>query len=58
MAGFECWKKDHDKSKRKFFGLPYILLHSLSHLLITVGLPRMRLPGQLDPGADLRRALR
>jgi hypothetical protein len=34
-AGFECWKKDHDKSKRKFFGLPYILLHSLSHLLIT-----------------------
>ena len=34
-AGFDCWKKDHDKSKRKFFGLPYILLHSLSHLLIT-----------------------
>ena len=34
-AGFGCWKKDHDKSKRKFFGLPYILLHSMSHLLIT-----------------------
>jgi hypothetical protein len=34
-AGFECWKKDHDKSHREFFGLPYILLHSLSHLLIT-----------------------
>jgi hypothetical protein len=34
-AGFECWKKDHDKSQRKFFGLPYILLHSLSHQLIT-----------------------
>ena len=34
-AGFDCWKKDHDKSKRKFFGLPYILLHSLSHQLIT-----------------------
>jgi hypothetical protein len=35
VAGFDCWKKDHDKSKRKFFGLPYILLHSLSHQLIT-----------------------
>jgi hypothetical protein len=34
-AGFECWKRDHEKSKRKFPGLPYILLHSLSHLLIT-----------------------
>ena len=34
-AGFDCWKKDHEKSRRKFFGLPYILLHSLSHLLIT-----------------------
>ena len=34
-GGFDCWKQDHDKSKRKFFGLPYILLHSLSHLLIT-----------------------
>ncbi len=35
MAGFDSWKDDHDKSKRKFFGLPYILLHSLSHQLIT-----------------------
>jgi hypothetical protein len=35
LAGFECWKEDHDKSKRKFFGLPYVLLHSLSHLVIT-----------------------
>ena len=34
-AGFECWKKDHEKSTRQFPGLPYILLHSLSHLLIT-----------------------
>jgi hypothetical protein len=34
-AGFECWKKDHEKSSRQFPGLPYILLHSLSHLLIT-----------------------
>ena len=35
VAGFDCWKKDHEKSKRKFFGLPYVLLHSLSHQLIT-----------------------
>ena len=28
-------KKDHDKSKRQFFGLPYILLHSLPHQVIT-----------------------
>jgi hypothetical protein len=34
-AGFDCWKKDHEKSHRKFPGLPYLLLHSLSHLLIT-----------------------
>ncbi len=35
LAGFECWKKDHDKSKKAFPTLPYIMLHSLSHLLIT-----------------------
>jgi hypothetical protein len=34
-AGFGCWLKDHEKSHRKFPGLPYILLHSLSHQLIT-----------------------
>jgi hypothetical protein len=34
-AGFECWKKDHEKSHRKFPGSPFLLLHSLSHLLIT-----------------------
>lgn len=34
-AGFDCWKKDHEKSTRQFFGLPYILLHSLSHQVIT-----------------------
>jgi hypothetical protein len=35
LAGFDCWKRDHEKSKRKFFGLSYVLRHSLSHLLIT-----------------------
>ena len=34
-AGFDCWKRDHEKSKRDFPGLPHILLHSLSHLLVT-----------------------
>ena len=34
-AGFDCWKGERHASKRKFPGLPYILLHSFSHLLIT-----------------------
>lgn len=34
-AGFACWQEDHQTSNRKFPGLPYVLLHSLSHLLIT-----------------------
>ena len=33
--GSSAGRRDHDKSKRKFSGLPYILLHSLSHQLIT-----------------------
>jgi Domain of unknown function (DUF1998) len=33
--GFACWKADHDKSGREFPGLAYVMLHSLSHLLIT-----------------------
>ena len=35
LKGFDCWKKDHDKSRREFPTLPYIMLHSLAHLLIT-----------------------
>jgi hypothetical protein len=34
-AGFEGWKQQHPQSKREFPGLPYFLLHSLSHLLLT-----------------------
>ena len=34
-AGFDCWKQDHEESGREFPKLPYIMLHSLSHLLIT-----------------------
>jgi len=35
QVGFELWKREHEESKREFPGLPYILLHSLSHLLLT-----------------------
>jgi hypothetical protein len=35
MAGFESWQKQHPSSHRQFPGLPYFLLHSLSHLLLT-----------------------
>jgi len=35
MKGFDAWLDEHSNSKRKFSGLPYLMLHSLSHLLIT-----------------------
>jgi len=35
QAGFEKWKKDHPGSGREFPGLPYYMLHSFSHLLLT-----------------------
>ncbi|MBV8359227.1 MAG: DUF1998 domain-containing protein, partial [Deltaproteobacteria bacterium] len=35
VAGFNAWRRSHPLSKTEFPGLPYILLHSLSHLLIT-----------------------
>jgi len=34
-AGFESWHEQHPHSHREFPGLPYFLLHSLSHLLLT-----------------------
>ena len=33
--GFEHWKKHHPGNEQVFPGLPYVFLHSLSHLLIT-----------------------
>ncbi len=33
--GFDCWKAERHGSKREFPGLPYILLHSFSHLLVS-----------------------
>lgn len=35
LAGFEAWQAAHPHSRREFPGLPYFLLHSLSHLLLT-----------------------
>jgi hypothetical protein len=35
LRGFDAWKAEHPGSKREFFGLPYIALHSLSHLVLT-----------------------
>ncbi len=34
-AGFDAWVAEHQGTHRRFPGLPYILLHSFSHLLIT-----------------------
>jgi hypothetical protein len=34
-AGFHAWVTEHQGTHRKFPGLPYIMLHSLAHLLIT-----------------------
>jgi hypothetical protein len=34
-AGFEGWEDQHPHSQRPFPGLPYYLLHSFSHLLLT-----------------------
>lgn len=35
LAGFDAWKHEHHGTKREFPGLPYLMLHSFSHLLIT-----------------------
>ena len=34
-AGFDCWKSEHQGSHREFPGLPYLMFHSFSHMLIT-----------------------
>ncbi len=35
MAGFDSWVERKGADKASFLGLPYVMLHSLSHLLIT-----------------------
>lgn len=34
-AGFQRWRDEHQGTHRLFPGLPYLMLHSFSHLLIT-----------------------
>ena len=34
-AGFQIWRADHKESRREFPGIPFYMLHSLSHLLVT-----------------------
>jgi hypothetical protein len=35
LGGFEVWKARKEKPSAEFAGLPYVMLHSLSHLMIT-----------------------
>lgn len=35
LTGFTLWQGEHKESTRNFPGVPYYLLHSLSHLLLT-----------------------
>lgn len=35
IRGFEVWKNEHRSTNRQFPGLPYVMLHSFAHLLVT-----------------------
>ncbi|WP_417730835.1 DrmB family protein [Rosistilla oblonga] len=35
QGGHTIWHEDHEKSSREYFGLPYYMLHSFSHMLLT-----------------------
>ena len=35
LQGFETWQQEHSSSTREFPGLPYFMLHSFSHMLVT-----------------------
>lgn len=35
IGGFDVWRQRRNKDAATFAGLPYILLHSLVHLMIT-----------------------
>lgn len=35
LAGFSRWQAEHEGTSRTFPGLPYYLLHSFSHMLVT-----------------------
>jgi len=36
LQGFKAWLAEHPKSQREFPGADYLMLHTLSHLLLTV----------------------
>jgi len=36
VQGFQCWQQEHPTSQRVFPGADYLLMHTLSHLLLTV----------------------
>ena len=54
LAGHERWL-ERRKRKRPFPGGPYILLHTLSHLLLQSLSMTLRVSRKLDQGAHLRR---
>jgi hypothetical protein len=35
LAGFDLWKAEHEGTSRQFPGVPYYMLHSLAHLVLT-----------------------
>jgi hypothetical protein len=35
LRGFEAWRGDHPGTRREFPGVAYVMLHTLSHLLLT-----------------------
>jgi hypothetical protein len=35
MLGFQAWRSEHAGSNRRFPDMPYLMLHSFSHLLVT-----------------------
>ena len=53
VRGHQQWA-ERRKSARPFPGGPYVLLHTLSHLLIQSLAMQCGYPGQFPPGEDLR----
>ena len=53
VDGHAAWTRQRN-SERQFPRGPYVLLHTLSHLLIQSLSMRWRLPRRVDPGAHLR----
>ena len=57
LEGFRQWEKEHEGSSREFPGLPYYMLHSLAHLLLTAislecGYPASSLRERIFAGQD------